>query len=495
MEKSPYRHSLILLPIVIITCLIYANSFQGKFVYDDHAMVVTYDLVKSPANIPKAFISPTSIYGNTNYYRPLQTVSYIIDYFLWGKYPFGFHLTNLLIHLASVIALYILTTILFRRRFIAAGATLLFAIHPAHTAVVSYIAGRADALLAVCALASIAAYIRAVYSERAAWPYPVSIAFFCLALLTKELALIIPVFLILFDALLVRWTALGRRDVAPLRYLPYLVLTGIYLAFRFTFMNFSVPGAIEPFPLANRLMTVPYWIVQYLRIIIIPNDLHIERLPWVARSFFDGRIVVSLGLLILAGGILWRYRNAARPAVFGALWFLICLFPSLNIMTPLFSTLADNWLYLPSAGIFMVLAFLIEKAYGAARANRLLAAAVMLAAAAYAASLAAITVAHNRTWGDEIAVGENTTRFNPYAFKIFNNMGVAYLGRGEFDKAEASFKRCLAIKPDTGMAYFNLYRIAIARGDREEAKRLLKRARELDPQEVEIVVQKLHLSD
>ena len=74
-------------------------------------------------------------------------------------------------------------------------------------------------------------------------------------------------------------------------------------------------------------------------------------------------------------------------------------------------------------------------------------------------------------------------------------MGVLYLGRKELDKAEEAFRKCLAVKPDTGMAYFNLYRVYMVRGERNKALVHLKRARELDPRRVNILAEKMGIKD
>ncbi|MGB2631209.1 MAG: tetratricopeptide repeat protein, partial [Candidatus Omnitrophota bacterium] len=107
----------------------------------------------------------------------------------------------------------------------------------------------------------------------------------------------------------------------------------------------------------------------------------------------------------------------------------------------------------------------------------------------------AVTVKQNMTWENEIALGKNTLRFNPKEFKIYNNLGVTYLSRGELGKAEEYFKKCLEVKPDTGMAYFNLYRVYVARGQHMQACEYLERARELDPKRVELLVDKMGIKD
>ena len=84
-----------------------------------------------------------------NFYRPLQVASYVVDYSLWGLNPAGYHLTNILLHVGVAIALFYFLNLLFGSQKISLAASLLYAVHPAHTQAVSYILGRADILCAL----------------------------------------------------------------------------------------------------------------------------------------------------------------------------------------------------------------------------------------------------------------------------------------------------------------------------------------------------------
>jgi len=495
MMRSPKIHILLL---VLITIVIYADSLGGDFIYDDKPMITTYDFVKDVSNIPKAFVGYTSVYANSNYYRPLQTISNTTDYFLWGDFAPGFHLTNALFHVACVLLVYCFITVLFRNRIMSFITALLFSIHPIHTPVVSYIAGRADSMLCAFMMACFIFYLKFQYGARKKSYFVYSLFFFLLALLTKELAMIIPFALILLDIYERQWGALDKpKKLNMMNYLPFLAILGIYVLFRITKMSFFAEGAIPPFPLGMRLATVPYAIAQYFRLIIIPNDLHMERVPWLARSFLNERVVVSTIVVAAVFFAAYRLRHKERAVWFGICWFIVMIFPSLNIITPLFYTFAENWLYIPSIGLFLIIAALVIKIYEKLSASSLPGAkyAVITVFILSACVMGAITIRHNLTWRDEISAGLNTLKFNPRAFKVYNNIGVVYLGRGELDKAEEAFKRCLEIKPDTGMAYFNLYRIYIRRGQREKAVYFLNKARELDPQRISIITEKMGIKD
>ena len=156
-------HFLILL-LVAFAFAVYANSIKGPFLLDDNTLVEANPLVKSMSDISKFF--KRDIFAHaidsrpiSNSYRPLQMITYAIDFFLWSNDPKGFHLTNILIHIFNVILVFLLVKKLFNNKAISFFVSLLFAINPVNTSCVSYISGRADILVAAFMLLSIIFYI------------------------------------------------------------------------------------------------------------------------------------------------------------------------------------------------------------------------------------------------------------------------------------------------------------------------------------------------
>ncbi|MGB2630759.1 MAG: hypothetical protein WBD17_05990, partial [Candidatus Omnitrophota bacterium] len=358
--RSAWLHLVLL---ALLTAGVYANSLGGDFVYDDKVMIVKYDLIKDIENFPRAFISATSLYGNVNYYRPIQTVSYMIDYYLWGDWPPGFHLTNIFSHIVCVLLVYFFIGMLFKNKSLSFITAVLFAVHPVHTSVVSYIAGRADAMLCIFMLLCFIFYTRYRFYLKGKSRYAFSLLFFALSLATKEFAMMIPLVIVLFDRYAWRWTSLNRQERARPGYLPFFIILTIYIFFRINWMSFFVEGAMPPFPLKDRLITVPYLIVQYMRLILLPNDLHIGREPWVAQSILNAKVAFSAVFLIMISYVVYRGRKNAPAIYFGMWWFLLMIIPSLNITAASYYTFAENWLYIPSIGLFLVVAAIAEKVY------------------------------------------------------------------------------------------------------------------------------------
>lgn len=492
--KSRFIHILFIIMAVVA---VYANSLGGEFVFDDKAMISAYDLVKDINNLPKAFVSATSVYGNVNYYRPLQTVSYMTDYFLWGDFTSGFHATNIIFHALGAVLVYLFLFLLFGDAILSFATSLLFAVHPVNGSIVAYIAGRADSMALSAILASLIFYVKSRYSRGGKWEYALSLIFFIIALLIKETAMMIPLVLVLFDKYGRKWTSLGPGKAKGSDYIPFLAILCLYIWFRFAEMSFFVEGAVPPPPFENRVMTVPYVLGQYLRLAVLPNDLHIGRQIWVASSVLDPRVLISG--VVVAAVFCWGYRvrNAQKAVWFGLLWFALMMAPSLNVITPLFYTLADNWMYIPSIGLYLAGVAVSKEVYRklSRSAFPVMKYAVFLGAVVFTLALAFVTVGYNRTWQNEISVGMNTIRFNPYDHKVYNNMGVYYIGKRDFVLAEKAFLRCLEIKPDTGMAYFNLYRVYSAMGKRQAALECLSKAKALDPVRVNILIEKMGIRD
>lgn len=492
--RSPVLHVILIAAAVVA---VYANSLGGEFVFDDKAMISAYDLVKDIANIPKAFVSATSVYGNVNYYRPLQTITYITDYFLWGDLPSGFHVTGILWHVAASLAVYAFVLLLFSNSLTAFATALLFAVHPVNSGVVAYIAGRADAMVLVFTLLCLIFYIRARYGSGWAQGYVLSLVFFATALLTKESAMMIPAIIVFIDKYGRKCTLLDGTRARNRDYVPFLVILAAYVYFRMTRMSFFVEGAVPPAPFFNRLITAPYALAQYFRLTVLPYDLHIGREIWLASSVLDPRIVLSLVFTAAVFYAGYRRRASDREIWFGLLWFALLVLPSLNIITPLFYTVADNWMYAPAVGLYLAIVYGVHKIYlkMSRPPHPWLKYSAPAALAVFIIALGAVTAEHNKTWKDEIAVGMNTLRFNPRDHKVYNNMGVYYLGKRELSKAEEAFKKCLEIKPDTGMAYFNLYRVYMAEGRRAEALACLEKGRQLDPARVNLLIEKMGIRD
>ncbi len=164
--------------IIGVTVLAYSASLKNLFVWDDAAVVTDNDFVHSFKNLPLIFkhsyltsvkdldfLGMTFIGSGETSYRPVVTLSYFIDYFLWKLNPLGYHLTSLFFHVLNVILFYGCMSLLTKRFSMAVYCALLFALHPVNMEAVSVISFREDLLAAFFFILSVIVHIQSNYCE------------------------------------------------------------------------------------------------------------------------------------------------------------------------------------------------------------------------------------------------------------------------------------------------------------------------------------------
>ncbi len=294
-RREPRRDRLIAMGLLTFLCLLaFANSFSNGFAFDDEAAIVGNPLIKRLADLPTLFTTHywagvrslqqgQDVSGDL--YRPLVLATFALNYAVGGLNPFGYHLVNLVLHIAVCILLYEMARQFDLSQGTAIAASALFAVHPIHTEAVTGIVGRAELLMALGVLSALHWYRQGVgplrlplRSALASW------GSFLAALLSKEQAMVLPALLVLSDLSERKGPRIWKawfQSVWPW-YLGYGLLLGAYLALRTAVLGrfFSTPNAI-PFldnPLAQadwftRVCTVAKVAGKYLWLFVWPAHL------------------------------------------------------------------------------------------------------------------------------------------------------------------------------------------------------------------------------
>ena len=166
---------------------------------------------------------------NSSFYRPVQMLTYMADYSLWGNYAFGYHLTNILLHILVALSVYWLVTLLFDDRLLALFTSILFVVHPIHAEVVSYISGRSDSLGMLFLVCAMALYIKRSVRGDALLVVFMTLSY-AISLFSRESSLILPVLLLFYHYALDK--RIDKKDL--------LVITGIavlYVVMRLTVLG------------------------------------------------------------------------------------------------------------------------------------------------------------------------------------------------------------------------------------------------------------------
>ena len=459
-----------ILLIVVIGFAVYANSLGGKFLFDDENLVTSNPLVKGYSNaILRVFASDRMLFAGEKsaFYRPLQLVTYALDYRIWRLDPFGYHLTNIILHILVSLSIYWLASILFKNNTLSFLAALLFVVHPIHTVVVSYISTRAESLYLLFTLSCLIFYIK--YSNTGVMLYCIATIFsYSLALFSKENSLILPALILLYHYSF-------RVKIRPLGFISILAMALAYLVARMTLLRHMVSDVAYTGTFLDRLPGFFDAVFTYLRLMVLPFDLHIEYgMP--IFTFTEPKVIA--GIIIICVLIFCVYRTAKtnKLAFFSLSWFLITLMPVSNLY-PLNAYMSENWMYLPSIGLFIILAEYINRLYQNDRFRIFVIACVIFLLSFYSY----LTFRQNYTWEEPIAFYERTLKYAPNSPRIYHNLGLEYNRRGDKDRAIEMYKKAIRLNLNPAESYNNLGSLYSKIGKTEDAILMYKQSIELDP--------------
>ncbi|MDD5427701.1 MAG: tetratricopeptide repeat protein [Candidatus Omnitrophica bacterium] len=482
-EKAPvikkWVHVLSVIVIAVLVLAAYSSALNNDFIWDDEFLIRDNTAINSfnnAARIFKTYLAATS--GNiNNFYRPIQELSYMIDRFLWGSLPLGFHLTNILLHALCAVFLYILSLKIFKNWLVAFVTASLFGIHPINTEAVTYVAGRADPLYLLFFLISFILFLRAAEASTENKgiryvPYALSILFYAASVLSKEIGMILPLFFILYI-----FVFSGQKDRAKLYSLviPYLVVFLAYVIMRKTILDFSAaaPSTIMgKFNLYIRMLTTFKAVCVYLFLLALPFGLHMERQVKVATSFANPEVFIALAAMSVIAVMVYIARKRSRKVFFASLWFFIGLLPVSNIV-PINSFISEHWLYLPAIGIYMMI--------GLACARFFYKPAVVFLLAGLFLFFGILTFERNKDWKDGVTFFKNTIKYSPNNARLRLNFGNVYSAMGREKDAMAEYKKALELRPDYAEAYSNIASIYLSQGNYAMAGENLKKALSIKP--------------
>ncbi|MDQ6623008.1 MAG: tetratricopeptide repeat protein [Verrucomicrobiota bacterium] len=469
--------------LVVVGFIVRMPALQGLPVWDDDYLVTDNPFSKSPLLILEAFrhyLFPDSL---SHHYRPVQNISLAFDYFVWNSSSYGYHLTNVLLHLASGLLLFFLLRKLLPRFAVGAPSTsrlcafliaLVWVVHPVHSAAVDYISGRADSLAFVFAAGGWLLYLRGRDRKRLRNRvvfYLVAMLSGLLSLCSREIACIwLALFLLhlcVFESGITRrkkFIALGCC----------LFLLGSYAALRHLPAPRPAPPSTQPWGAPTRSVLMLRALGDYGRLIAWPSTLYMERSVLDSENYVSAKhwrnsvateYLSILGALVLVALAYGSYRKGRGRSlrIFGALWFAFGYLPISNLID-LNATVAEHWLYLPSVGLLM---FLCGCALDLpAWARRAAVACALVAVAGFGVR----SYFRSGDWLTPRIFYQRTMAAGGSSMRVALNLGMIYTKSGEYAKAETVFRRVLQITPDYALARTNLAEVLYRQGKHAEAE-------------------------
>ena len=464
-KLNPKISITIILILLVIGGAIYANSFKNEFLFDDLTHVVRNTAIRSFGNIPSVFQHELTYFSGEEggkFYRPFESITFMVDYFLWGLEPVGYHITNTLLHVAVCILLFFLMNSILKDAVLSSFISILYLVHPVHTEAVTYISGRADSISTFLLLLMIILQCKYWISDKRQEKilyYSSIIILFIAALFTKESALIFPVLLMFFEYCFRKensYTSLFNKRTYF--YIPFFIVMGAWFLFKNSIV--STEAMVEDvLPFNMRLVLLPKQIFNYVRLSLFPTDLHMEyRFPFTDTIFksgyFEPFIFTAIFLVIIF--YLWKKGENDknfRIMFFGLGWFLIALFPYLSIVFPLNAVFSEHWLYIPLIGFLLSLAYFFYNQLGK---NKLVRRYIVLLFAAVIGLYSYLTIKQNMVWKDAFTFYSYTLNYAPYSGKVYNGLALEYIERGDLAKAKELLEKAVKVEPRYKTAIDNL---------------------------------------
>jgi protein O-mannosyl-transferase len=437
--------------LVALAILPYLNALRNDFTFDDIRRIVENPIVTARVDLMQVFA--TSLPPGDQY-RPLTVVTLVLNQRLAPGNPVGFHLVNILLHAGVTVLVFALGVRLFGSVRVGMIAAALFAVHPIHAEAVTNIMGREELL---AALFGLLALLAAASAEKASSPARrrtyefASLGWFVLALLSKESgATVLPLIVLVRVVLRGKGLRAGLwRELRRLDWLPYALCAAAFVYVRFLVVGSL--GATTVTPLDNALAFVP-WAVRvrtalgvlwdYFGLLVMPivlaADYSTPQVP-LSRSWGDPRCLAGAALIVAALVVLARNR---RPAVtLAAVFPLVALSLTANLLFPIGTVKAERLLYFPSVGWVLLLAYGCERLLAAPRYRRAAVALLLVVLAAYGGR----TWVRNRDWRSNATLFRSMGRAAPNSAKSLYLSGLAALQRGDPGGAAAAFQRALRL--------------------------------------------------
>jgi protein O-mannosyl-transferase len=446
----------------LLAFLLYFNALNNPFVYDDHHTVIDNASLVDPSQIKGVLLHMR--------FRPLVNLSYAVDYSIWQLNPFGYHLTNLILHLVNIPLCYLLFLAFIgdaRRKGLlpapskpeendfssAAFLSLIFAIHPMLTEAVGYVSARSELLCGCFFLVSFLLFRRGIVESKRRWFLPATVAWL-FSLATKEVGAMLPLLLLLYDRLLLTESKGGNRRLWNLHFplLSIVAAGGCLRLYSYIWVEASGAGSM----LWQNLQTQFGVVWRYMAMLLVPVGQsithHISESDQTFRFWPLIAGVLLLGVVLLALKMRRRYGMHA----FGFLGFLIILLPTSLI--PLAEPMAEHRVYLASILFFLgVWACILSVGHRLEiRLGKSLRPLAIAISVAVVVALSAATCLRNDVWDDPISLWRDAAATSPKSPAAHFALGDAHRLGGNCPDAVTAYQRAVVLLPRQADALNNL---------------------------------------
>jgi protein O-mannosyl-transferase len=464
---------LVCLVLAAITLVVFGRTIQFDFVgLDDGSFVSNVPAVVNGLTVKG--VARAFTHGSLANWDPLTTLSHMLDCQLYGLSAGGHHLTNVLLHTASVLLLFLALRRLAGELWPSAFVAALFAIHPLRVESVAWVSERKDVLSGLFFMLTLCAYARYAQGPPKLPRYLMVVLWFVLGLMSKAMLVTLPFVLLLLD-----YWPLGRfselqqegsgglallRSRVVLEKIPLLVLAAASSVLAVLIQGDAVQSLVA-YPLQMRLANAVVSVATYIRQMFWPTGLAVMY-PFSTYYLGAGEVLAAVALTAAISALVLRLRRTRPYLLAGWLWYCGMLVPVIGLIQVGGAAHADRYTYLPQIGLYVALTWLVA-GWCDGRARR-----QMLIAGVAGLVLTALGVgAFNQTyyWRDSERLWRRDLACAPESPVARNGLGLALFNKGREDEAMAELRKALKLDPNFQEARNNLGIVLAKKGQTDEA--------------------------
>ena len=521
MLKSINKKIAILIIIAVSTTL-YLPTLLNGFVLDDKYQVLANPWITDFSHIPELLTSTVwafkESFAQTDYYRPVMFLPYIVEHALFGFESWGWHLVNIILHsLNAVLVFLIAGTLMSMKRGALRGAqgieiqgelgigantsgsifplasALLFALHPVNSEVVNWVAGGTELTYTLFFLLSF--YLYTLVDKRSkngegelgfsfTSPfYILSLISFFVAAFSKEAAIVLPFFIILYDYL--RYDGdrkLGRLNITA--YPAYFVIALFYLLMRFKAIGEVVVHHLYSDDLAVLTANILPVIVEYLKLLFFPLKLSHYHFFLPAERLLEAKIIFALFVVVVTVLILYRLTRKITFAPFLIALIIVPMIPTLYLLffhdreNPL-AFYSERYLYLPSVGFVILVSIVLMRFVigGGRKRARMVGVAFLLVLVLGGVR----TILRSFEWKSDMTLWSATVQRFPENYLARYHFSDIYRENGDIEGAQAQLSEAVRIAPDFKGSHQKLGNLYYSIGKSDEALVEFKEVLRIDP--------------
>ncbi|HXY33217.1 MAG TPA: hypothetical protein VEI07_03255, partial [Planctomycetaceae bacterium] len=457
--------------LVGLTLAVYGQTCRFDFIVLDDPSYVKWNRYVLDGLKPSSVKWAVAQFNDANWI-PLTWLSLMLDATFFHNWPDGYHITNVLLHVANVLLVFIVFTRMTQSAAKSAFVAALFAIHPLHVESVAWVTERKDVLCTFFGLLSLWAYVSYAREPRRS-RYVAAFGFLALSLLAKQTFVTLPCVFLLLD-----YWPLNRLGLLPARAggnatqdgvdsapasmtnlrgplrekIPFFALAGAFSLIAVIAQSKGGIRSLEAVPFRARALNAIWAYGWYAWKALVPLDLAIFY-PHPLEQLRPVDVLVPTTFLVAATAVAIVNLRRRPYLIVGWLWYLGTLFPLIGLIQIGKQRVADRYAYLPLLGLYLAVAWLIPSLLPSTRLRRWL---LPVAAVGAVGVYAFLGFKEVQLWGDDVRLFEHALAVTQNNAMSRCSLGCALLGRGDHKAAIANLEDAIKLDPDDAQSHDDL---------------------------------------